>query len=185
MYRHARPRRRVISTEIPDSVVELRGRCGQMGIPPFEDAAHANGTRGAGQAIGTFGKAATFSLSKHVAGRAGGFLAVEDGRTLGELEALRDELPVPDRLHGDPATTHRPLARSAVRRLRLVRPVWRTMCRLGLLERDTIRMDPQPRRLADRAHRAHRAPSLPAYEPWCASTSTVTVHATVPSCASS
>ncbi|MET9543907.1 DegT/DnrJ/EryC1/StrS family aminotransferase [Streptomyces sp. NPDC006627] len=148
---------------VPDRVVELRRRCDQLGIPLFEDAAHAIGTRVAGQPIGTFGKAAAFSLSKHVAGMAGGFLAVADTTTRRELERLRDELLVPGRLRGDLATTLRPLARSAVRGLRLVRPVWRTMQRLGLLERDTFRMELHPRRLADCAR---RAPSLPAYEPW-------------------
>ncbi|MGA4846880.1 DegT/DnrJ/EryC1/StrS family aminotransferase [Streptomyces sp. G5(2025)] len=148
---------------IPDRVVELRARCDQLGIPLFEDAAHAIGTHVEGQPIGTFGKAAAFSLSKHVAGMAGGFLAVEDARTRREVERLRDELLVPGRLRGDLATTLRPLARSAVRGLRLVRPVWRTMQRLGLLERDTFRMELHPLRLADRAR---RAPSLSAYEPW-------------------
>ncbi|MGV9884141.1 DegT/DnrJ/EryC1/StrS family aminotransferase [Streptomyces sp. NPDC003006] len=148
---------------VPDRVVELRRRCQQLGIPLFEDAAHAIGTRVDGQPIGTFGKAAAFSLSKHVAGMAGGFLAVDDVRTRRELERLRDELLVPRRLHDDLATTLRPLARSGVRALHLVRPVWRTMRRLGLMERDTFRMDLHPRRLADCAR---RAPSLTAYEPW-------------------
>ncbi|AZM51332.1 hypothetical protein DMA15_01000 [Streptomyces sp. WAC 01529] len=149
---------------IPDRVVELRRRCDELGIPLFEDAAHAIGTRVAGQPIGTFGEAAAFSLSKHVAGMAGGFLAVDDDRTRRELERLRDELLVPRRLHDDLATTLRPLARSGVRVLHLVRPVWRTMQRLGVLERgDSFRMDLHPRRLAGRAF---RAPSLTAYEPW-------------------
>ncbi|MBW5423464.1 DegT/DnrJ/EryC1/StrS aminotransferase family protein [Streptomyces sp. BG9H] len=149
---------------IPDRVVELRRRCDELGIPLFEDAAHAIGTRVAGRPIGTFGEAAAFSLSKHVAGMAGGFLAVDGARTRRELEELRDELLVPRRLHEDLATTLRPLARSGVRALHLVRPVWRTMQRLGVLERgDAFRMDLHPRRLADRAF---RAPSLTAYEPW-------------------
>ncbi|MEU5583387.1 DegT/DnrJ/EryC1/StrS family aminotransferase [Streptomyces huasconensis] len=148
---------------VPDRVVELRRRCDQLGIPLFEDAAHAIGTRVEGQPIGTFGKAAAFSLSKHVAGMAGGFLAVEDARERREMERLRDELLVPGRLPGDLATTLRPLARSAVRGLHLVRPVWRTMQHLGLLERDTFRMDLRPRRLAECAR---HAPSLSAYEPW-------------------
>lgn len=65
---------------MPDRIVELRDRCEQLGIPLIEDAAHAIGTHVDGQPIGTFGKAAAFSLSKHVAGMAGGFLAVEDAR---------------------------------------------------------------------------------------------------------
>ncbi|MFD9906252.1 DegT/DnrJ/EryC1/StrS family aminotransferase [Streptomyces sp. NPDC059063] len=148
---------------IPDRVVELRARCEQLGIPLIEDAAHAIGTHVAGQPVGTFGKAAAFSLSKHVAGMAGGFLAVEDARTRRELELLRDDLLRPARLRDDLATTLRPLARSAVRGLNLVRPVWRTMQRLGLLERDEIRM---PLRAPQLAASAREAPSLPAYDPW-------------------
>ncbi|MFK4066738.1 DegT/DnrJ/EryC1/StrS family aminotransferase [Streptomyces sp. NPDC029674] len=148
---------------MPDRVVELRRRCNQLGIPLFEDAAHAIGTRVDGQPVGTFGKAAAFSLSKHVAGMAGGFLAVEDERTRRELELLRDELLVPRSLRADLSTTLRPLARSAAHGLHLVRPVWRTMQRLGMLERDTFRMDLHAPRLT---RCASEAPSLTAYEPW-------------------
>ena len=148
---------------LPDRVVELRLRCEELGIPLIEDAAHAIGTHLDGQPIGTFGTAAAFSLSKHVAAMAGGFLAVEDARTRRELELLRDDLLVPGRLAGDLATALRPLARSAVRTLHLVRPAWRTMQRLGLLERDDFRMALHAPRLAASAL---RAPSLTAYEPW-------------------
>lgn len=148
---------------MPDRVVELRGRCDELGIPLIEDAAHAIGTHVDGQPIGTFGQAAAFSLSKHVAGMAGGFLAVEDVRTRRELELLRDDLLTPRRLRHDLTTTLRPLARSAVRSLHLVRPVWRTMQRLGLLERDDFRMALHAPRLAGSAR---HAPSLAAYEPW-------------------
>ncbi|MHA5048160.1 DegT/DnrJ/EryC1/StrS family aminotransferase [Streptomyces sp. SD15] len=148
---------------MPDRVVELRRRCEELGIPLFEDAAHAIGTHVDGQPIGTFGKAAAFSLSKHVAAMAGGFLAVEDARTRRELELLRDDLLVPGRLRGDLAVTLRPLARSSVRTLRLVRPVWRTMQRLGMLERDDFRMALHAPRLSGCAR---EAPSLTAYEPW-------------------
>ncbi|WP_128430004.1 DegT/DnrJ/EryC1/StrS family aminotransferase [Streptomyces cyaneus] len=148
---------------LPDRVVELRRRCDELGIPLIEDAAHAIGTHVDGQPIGTFGRAAAFSLSKHVAGMAGGFLAVEDARTRRELELLRDDLLTPRRLRADLSTTLRPLARSAVRSLHLVRPVWRTMQRLGLLERDDFRMALHAPRLAGSAR---HAPSLTAYEPW-------------------
>lgn len=148
---------------IPDRVVELRRRCDELGIPLIEDAAHAIGTHVDGQPIGTFGKAAAFSLSKHVAATAGGFLAVEDARTRRELELLRDDLLTPRRLRDDLATTLRPLARSTVRTLHLVRPVWRTMQRLRLLERDDFRMALHAPRLAGSGR---QAPSLAAYEPW-------------------
>lgn len=148
---------------VPDRVLELRRRCEQLGIPLFEDAAHAIGSHVAGQPVGTFGRAAAFSLSKHVAGMAGGFLAVEDARTRRELELLRDDLLTPGRLREDLVTTLRPLARSAVRSLHLVRPVWRTMERLGLMERDAFRMDLHAQRLTASAR---EAPSLTAYERW-------------------
>ncbi|MEV0558049.1 DegT/DnrJ/EryC1/StrS family aminotransferase [Streptomyces sp. NPDC050597] len=148
---------------MPDRVVELRLRCEELGIPLIEDAAHAIGTHLDGRPIGTFGTAAAFSLSKHVAAMAGGFLAVEDARTRRELELLRDDLLVPGRLAGDLATALRPLARSAVRTLHLVRPAWRTMQRLGLLERDDFRMALHAPRLSASAL---RAPSLTAYESW-------------------
>ncbi|MGW5640991.1 DegT/DnrJ/EryC1/StrS family aminotransferase [Streptomyces sp. NPDC003832] len=148
---------------VPDRVLELRRRCEQLGIPLIEDAAHAIGTHVDGRPIGTFGTAAAFSLSKHVAGMAGGFLAVEDARTRRELELLRDDLLTPRSLRDDLNVTLRPLARSGVRTLHLVRPVWRTMERLGLLERDAFRMDLHARRLTASAR---SAPSLSAYEPW-------------------
>ncbi|GGX84733.1 DegT/DnrJ/EryC1/StrS family aminotransferase [Streptomyces fructofermentans] len=148
---------------VPDRVVELRRKCEQLGIPLFEDAAHAIGTHVDGQPIGTFGRAAVFSLSKHVAATAGGFLAVDDARTRRELELLRDDLLEPRRLRADLATTLRPLARSGVRTLHLVRPVWRTMQRLGVLERDEFRMSLHAAKLAGCAR---EAPSLTAYEPW-------------------
>lgn len=148
---------------LPDRVPELRRRCDQLGIPLIEDAAHAIGSHVAGQPIGTFGTAAAFSLSKHVAATAGGFLAVEDARTRRELELLRDDLLTPRRLRDDLNVTLRPLARSTVRTLRLVRPVWRTLQRLGLLERDEFRMDLHAPLLTASAR---SAPSLTAYEPW-------------------
>ncbi|QIJ66388.1 DegT/DnrJ/EryC1/StrS family aminotransferase [Streptomyces sp. JB150] len=148
---------------MPDRVEDLRRRCDALGIPLIEDAAHAIGTHVDGRPIGTFGTAAAFSLSKHVAATAGGFLAVQDARTRRELELLRDDLLVPRRLRADLATTLRPLARSTVRTLHLVRPVWRSMRRLGLLERDDFRMALHAPRLTGSAR---EAPSLTAYEPW-------------------
>jgi dTDP-4-amino-4,6-dideoxygalactose transaminase len=145
---------------IPDRLPQLRRRCAQLGIPLIEDAANAIGTHVNGRPVGTFGTAAAFSLSKHVAATAGGFLAVEDARTRRELELLRDDLLTPRRLRDDLTVTLRPLARSSVRTLHLVRPVWRTMQRLGLLERDAFRMALHAPRLTA------SAPSLTAYEPW-------------------
>lgn len=148
---------------MPDRVGQLRRKCDALGIPLIEDAAHAIGTHVDGRPVGTFGVAGAFSLSKHVAGMAGGFLAVGNARERRELELLRDDLLTPARLREDLATALRPLARSAVRGLRLTRPAWRVMQRLGLLERDAYRMELHAPRLAACAP---EAPGLKPYEPW-------------------
>ncbi|MEU6538418.1 DegT/DnrJ/EryC1/StrS family aminotransferase [Streptomyces sp. NPDC047000] len=148
---------------VPDRTAELRGHCDRLGIPLIEDAAHAIGSHVSGQPVGTFGDAAAFSLSKHVAAMSGGFLAVEDTRTRRELERLRDDLLTPRRLRGELASALRPLARSSVRSLHLVRPVWGAMRGLGLLERDAYRMDLNAPGLSSRSH---RAPDLTVYDPW-------------------
>ncbi|MFJ3672186.1 DegT/DnrJ/EryC1/StrS family aminotransferase [Streptomyces sp. NPDC090106] len=148
---------------LPDRLDEIRSRCDQSGIPLIEDAAHAIGSHVDGRPVGTFGEAAAFSLSKHVAAMAGGFLAVPDARTRRELERLRDDLLTPGRLRADLEATLRPLARSTVKALGLVRPAWRTMQRLGLLERDAFRMPLHAPRLA---LSARQAPALPPYDPW-------------------
>ncbi|MHB9856950.1 DegT/DnrJ/EryC1/StrS family aminotransferase [Streptomyces sp. YIM S03343] len=147
----------------PDRMEELASRCDQLGIPLIEDAAHAIGSHVSGQPVGSFGTAAVFSLSKHVAAMSGGFLAVENPRTRRELERLRDDLLAPRRLRGELAAALKPLARSSVRTLHLVRPVWRTMRQLGLLEREAYRMPLNAPRLSACSR---RAPDLTAYNPW-------------------
>ena len=148
---------------IPDRAAELCAHCDRLGIPLIEDAAHAIGSHVSGQPVGTFGAAAAFSLSKHVAAMSGGFLAVEDARTRRELERLRDDLLTPRRLRGELGAVLKPLARSSARTLHLVRPVWAAMRQLGLLERDAYRMDLDAPVLASRSG---RAPDLTAYDPW-------------------
>lgn len=148
---------------MPDHAAELRTRCDRMGIPLLEDAAHAIGTTADDRPIGTFGTAAAFSLGKHARATGGGFLALEDPGDRKALEHLRDELLAPRQLHRDLANALRPLARAAVQRLHLVRPVWRTMRTLGLLEREHFRMELHERHLRSATG---RTPDLDAFDRW-------------------
>ncbi|MDT9696621.1 DegT/DnrJ/EryC1/StrS family aminotransferase [Streptomyces sp. P17] len=148
---------------MPDDAGGLRTRCDRMGIPLLEDAAHAIGTTVGDRPIGTFGTAAAFSLGKHAGATGGGFLAPEDPGDRKALEDLRDELLAPRQLRQDLAAALRPVARSAVQRLHLVRPVWRTMCALGLLEREHFRMELHERHLREAAG---RRPDLMAFDRW-------------------
>ncbi|MCG0062202.1 MULTISPECIES: DegT/DnrJ/EryC1/StrS family aminotransferase [Streptomyces] len=148
---------------MPDDAAELRRRCDRMGIPLLEDAAHAIGTALGDRPIGTFGTAAAFSLGKHAGATGGGFLAPEDPGDRKALEHLRDELLTPRQLHQDLANALRPIARAAVQRLHLVRPVWETMRALGLLEREHFRMELHERLL--RVTTGH-SPDLGAFDRW-------------------
>ena len=75
---------------LPDRMEQLRARCERHRILLIEDGAHALETTVEGTAIGGFGDVAAFSLSKHVAARAGGVLAPRQERLLPELARLRD-----------------------------------------------------------------------------------------------
>ncbi|WP_328694381.1 DegT/DnrJ/EryC1/StrS family aminotransferase [Streptomyces phaeochromogenes] len=156
----------VLTTNVygmPDDADALRTRCDRMGIPLLEDAAHAIGATLGGRPVGTFGTAAAFSLGKHAGATGGGFLALEDPADRKALEHLRDELLAPRQLHRDLVYALRPVARAAVRRLHLVRPVWRTMRTLGLLERERFRMELQERHLREGTG---RSPDLGAFDRW-------------------
>jgi hypothetical protein len=76
---------------LPDQVVELKRRCERSGIVLIEDAAHALQTDIDGRAIGSFGSASVFSLSKHLPGR-GGILSVDDRIDRADVAELRNEL---------------------------------------------------------------------------------------------
>jgi DegT/DnrJ/EryC1/StrS aminotransferase family len=92
---------------LPDRVVELSARCAQRGIPLIEDAAHALETDVAGRAIGSFGDASVFSLSKHLPGR-GGVLSIGPRVGRAEVDRLLRDLMVArplDRRVGDVART--------------------------------------------------------------------------------
>ncbi|MET9551524.1 DegT/DnrJ/EryC1/StrS family aminotransferase [Streptomyces sp. NPDC006645] len=133
----------------PDPAPELRARCDALGIPLIEDAAHAIGSVVAGRAVGTFGDAAVFSLSKHVGARTGGFVAVADPALRDELAAARDALLAPAGLRAELAYALRPYAEAGVRGLRLVRAARGLLRAVGAEERRGIRMELRPGELKE------------------------------------
>ncbi|MGV9288693.1 DegT/DnrJ/EryC1/StrS family aminotransferase [Streptomyces sp. NPDC003719] len=147
----------------PDPAPRLRERCDALGIPLFEDAAHAIGSEVGGRPVGTWGDASVFSLSKHVGAKAGGILAVADPGLREALEKSCDDLLLPGRATAEAAYAVRPYAEAAVRGLRLRRAAWATLRLLGRTEREGIRMPLRPGQLA-RAVAA--APDLEAHDPW-------------------
>ncbi|MBD9734957.1 DegT/DnrJ/EryC1/StrS family aminotransferase [Streptomyces sp. H28] len=147
----------------PDPAPRLRARCASLGIPLFEDAAHAIGSEVGGRPVGAWGDASVFSLSKHVDAKAGGMLAVADPDLADALRAARDELLVPRRARSELTYAVRPYAEAAVRGLGLRRAAWATMGLLGLTEREGIRMPLRPRELS---RAADAAPDLGAHHAW-------------------
>ncbi|WP_422396952.1 DegT/DnrJ/EryC1/StrS family aminotransferase [Streptomyces gobiensis] len=146
----------------PDRVAELRTRCDLLGIPLIEDAAHAIGTAIAGRRVGTFGVASAFSLSKHGAAKAGGFLTFEDPAKRVELSSLREELLLGRRISGELLHAVRPAAEATVRGLRLTRLAWRTVRVLGMDERYAqIRMPLRPDELRAALARSTQPPGPP------------------------
>jgi hypothetical protein len=128
---------------LPDRLPELQARCATMGIPLIEDAAHAIATELDGRPVGTFGDAAAFSMSKHVAG-AGGVLAFADGSHRAWLERLREQTTTARSLRQRAAELAKPAGRRVLRRVRLDRPARRARQRLGLAERTAHRMPLRP-----------------------------------------
>ncbi|MFI8949096.1 DegT/DnrJ/EryC1/StrS family aminotransferase [Streptomyces sp. NPDC053750] len=147
----------------PDPAPRLRARCDALGIPLFEDAAHAIGSEVGGRPVGAWGDASVFSLSKHVGAKAGGILSVADPGLREALEKTCDALLLPRRTTAELAYAVRPYAEAAVRGLRLRRAAWATMRLLGLMEREEIRMPLRPDELACAVA---AAPDLGAHDPW-------------------
>ncbi|NEC30343.1 DegT/DnrJ/EryC1/StrS aminotransferase family protein, partial [Streptomyces sp. SID8111] len=147
----------------PDPAPRLRARCASLGIPLFEDAAHAIGSEVGGRPVGAWGDASVFSLSKHVDAKAGGMLAVADPDLADVLRAARDELLVPRRARSELTYAVRPYAEAAVRGLGLRRAAWATLGLLGLTEREGIRM---PLRPSELSRAADAAPDLGAHHTW-------------------
>lgn len=103
----------VITTNLygnPDPASELRARCDRLGIPLIEDAAHAIGSVVDGRAVGGFGDASVFSLSKHTGAKTGGFLTVADPALREPLARARDLLLEPSRRASELGYALRPYA---------------------------------------------------------------------------
>ncbi|NJP49185.1 DegT/DnrJ/EryC1/StrS aminotransferase family protein [Streptomyces sp. SBST2-5] len=147
----------------PDPAPRLRERCDALGIPLFEDGAHAIGSETGGRPVGAWGDASVFSLSKHVHAQAGGILAFADPGRSAALRSACADLLAPRRTTAELAYLVRPYAEAAVRRLGLRRAAWATLRLLGMAEREDIRMPLRPRELAAAAG---SAPDLDAYDPW-------------------
>jgi dTDP-4-amino-4,6-dideoxygalactose transaminase len=139
---------------LPDRVPELVGVCAGRGIRLIEDAAHAIETDVAGRAVGSFGAASVFSLSKHFPGR-GGVLALDRSLDRRHVIRERDRLMLHRPLKGRALAAGRTLARSALEAMRLwptldrarqaLRPVrpapWRVPLRADALERAAASRD--------------------------------------------
>ncbi|MGY4743295.1 DegT/DnrJ/EryC1/StrS family aminotransferase [Streptomyces sp. ATMOS53] len=147
----------------PEDSMRLREKCDALGIPLFEDAAHAIGSEVGGRPVGAWGDASVFSLSKHVGAKAGGFLACADPGLREALEKTCEDLLLPGRVTAELAYTVRPYAEATVRGLRLRRAAWATVRLLGLMEREEIRM---PLRPAELARAVDTAPDLAAHDSW-------------------
>jgi hypothetical protein len=145
----------------PDPAPRLRERCDALGIPLFEDAAHAIGSEVGGRPVGTWGDASVFSLSKHAGAKAGGFLSVAGPGLREALAKSCEDLLLPRRTTAELAYAVRPYAEAAVRGLGLRRAAWATLRLLGMTEREEIRMPLRPGELARAV-----APDLDAYDPW-------------------
>ncbi|MEG8280051.1 DegT/DnrJ/EryC1/StrS family aminotransferase [Streptomyces sp. AHA2] len=147
----------------PDPAPRLRHRCDALGIPLFEDGAHAIGSRIGDRPVGAWGEASAFSLSKHVGAKAGGMLSLADAGLREALEKTCAGLLAPGRPISELVFAVRPYAEAAVRGLRLRRAAWAAARLLGLADREEIRMPLRPEELA---RAARHAPGLDAHDPW-------------------
>ncbi|MFI9115502.1 DegT/DnrJ/EryC1/StrS family aminotransferase [Streptomyces venezuelae] len=147
----------------PDPTPALRGHCDRLGIPLIEDAAHAIGSTVGGRPVGTYGEASVFSLSKHTGAKTGGFLALADPALRTELAAARDRLLHPTRTTAELAHLTRPYAEATLRGLRLAGAARAAVRRLGLDEREEIRM---PLRADELARALPAAPALDPFHSW-------------------
>ncbi|MEU3890964.1 DegT/DnrJ/EryC1/StrS family aminotransferase [Streptomyces sp. NPDC029041] len=147
----------------PDPAPRLRQKCDALGIPLFEDGAHAIGSRVGGRPVGAWGEASVFSLSKHVGAQAGGMLSLADPGLREAVEKTCEGLLAPRRASAELAYLIRPYAEAAVRGLRLRRAAWAAIRLLGLADREEIRMPLRPDELA---LAARHTPGLDAHHPW-------------------
>ncbi|MFF8014058.1 DegT/DnrJ/EryC1/StrS family aminotransferase [Streptomyces sp. NPDC007929] len=147
----------------PDPAPRLRHKCDALGIPLFEDGAHAIGSRVGDRPVGAWGEASVFSLSKHVGAKAGGMLSLADPGLREAVEQTCAGLLAPRRTSAELAYLVRPYAEAAVRGLRLRRAARSAIRLLGLADREDIRMPLRPDELA---RAARETPGLDAHHPW-------------------
>lgn len=162
--------RAVLTTNLyglPDRMVELRQRCSAHGLALIEDVAHAIETDLDGAALGTFGTAAAFSLSKHVDAYRGGVLAIGDPSLRSEIERIRSRIqtePSPARRFLDNV---KPVAKAGLEAAGIMKKIRQAResaaARHAERPSGSHRMDLRPEAL----RRAIAAgPLLSAFDPW-------------------
>lgn len=162
--------RAVLTTNLyglPDRMVEVKQKCDAHGLVLVEDVAHAIETDVDGAALGSFGTAAAFSLSKHVDAYRGGVLALNDPRLRGEIERIRTRLQTEPSLARRFRESIRPAAKAGLEAAGIMKKIRqvRETAAARHAERPTgsHRMDLRPEAL----RRAIVAgPLLTAFDPW-------------------
>ncbi|WP_181019790.1 DegT/DnrJ/EryC1/StrS family aminotransferase [Nonomuraea typhae] len=145
---------------LPGQIARLAAECAARGVVLVEDCAHAFQTSVAGRHVGTFGAAASFSLSKHPRAGAGGVLVLREEAVAERVAAMRDDLLLPPATGGELRAVAGPLLRDAVYALRLSTPAWRLARALGI-EATYVSDDSRARDLA-----AVTDGELPAFDRW-------------------
>lgn len=162
--------RAVITTNLyglPDRVAALKRRCDAHGVALIEDVAHAIETEVEGVALGTFGVAAAYSLSKHVDAYCGGVLAIADAGLRREVERIRGEVLIERGMKRRLIDRAKPAAKGVLRAA-------------GVMGRLRERSEAAAARYSERADGSHRmnlapaalrraiaaGPSLSAFEQW-------------------
>jgi hypothetical protein len=146
---------------LPDTILSCPEISGKVVI---EDVAHALETTVDGRALGTFGAAGVFSLSKHPAAGSGGVLAVDTAADRNTLVKERDRLLVPGTFRAELVSMATSMARQAALKLDLVRPALALMRRLGMEEeRKGYRIALDASGLAEALR---LAPALRPFDPW-------------------
>jgi DegT/DnrJ/EryC1/StrS aminotransferase family len=147
---------------LPDRLPELRQRCDHRGLVLIEDAAHALLTDAGGRPVGSFGEASVFSLSKHLGG-VGGVVAPASGARRQALEQVRDRLVSGRKLRVRTSDALRPIALTALDRVRLRTPLRSARRALGIAGRRRHRMALRPERLRQALS---RAPDMASFDAW-------------------
>lgn len=146
---------------LPDPVVELNRRCVTSGSVLIEDAAHALQTDVDGRAIGSFGSASVFSLSKHLPGR-GGILSIADGIDRADVAELRNELIADRPLDSRARVATRSALRTALAAAHLRPAAQRVKAMLHPVKPAPWRVRLRSEALRQAVHEG----GLPAFDPW-------------------